>query len=132
MRLPVTFVVCVAVGVLALGRGESLARRPGELGDRHFRSAKKGSGVLSGRMERRKEMRATERKLAVVKAEGVSATNGATGQALLSKSDGRSATVRDVAKKKTVRIKQRGPGRGGRGTGPVTRRRVVLKPLFGG
>ncbi len=134
----------LVVGFLVLGQSAGLAGWPGEIGDRHFRKSQRGPGILTERLEKRKVAREASREKAHAAAE--------EGSAKVSNSAGKRETAKgntegepllvSMAKKRrdgrsiqggarTVREARRGPGRGGKGSGPAKRRRVVLKPLFG-
>ena len=145
MRLSLSSVlVGVVIGVFVLGQDEALASRPGENGDRHFRKSDRGPGILTDRLERRKIAREERREKVLAATEESSSTfMKSTGKREAAKVDAVDRKLKKAEPEKrregqtapvearTVRETRRGPGRAGKGAGPVKRRRVVLKPLFG-
>lgn len=133
-----------------LGQGDGLAGRPWQIGDRHFRKSELGPGIFAERLEKRKIAREVRREKALAAAEdedpakvnkgkGAEADvdaaenpNAVERSTVRSESSDKGREVRSIKSDgRNVRIKRRGTGHGGKGTGPATRRRVVLKPLFG-
>ena len=140
---PTTLILSLVICVLGLGDG--LARRPGETGDRHFRKSARGPGIFTARLEKRKEARKEAREKALAAAEErrdpeenssagevrETAVDPASRSAMRTESAGGREPRSSNRGSQTAREKRRAPGRRGKGSGVVNRRRVVLKPLFG-